>query len=89
MPQSQSIKEKNISNWLKTIFYIQFFIKEFYTILSILFKMAATSYDGTCKNCGANLSVWIEVRKNIEGVPVPEVWCIDCVRGSNNNNDIK
>jgi hypothetical protein len=26
-------------------------------------KMAATSYDGTCKNCGANLSVWIEVRK--------------------------
>ena len=56
-------------------------------------KMVATSYDGTCKNCGANLSVWIEVRKNIEGVPVPEVWCIDCVRsggggggGSNNNN---
>jgi len=35
-------------------------------------------------------SVWIEVRKNIEGVPVPEVWCIDCIRigsgGSNNNN---
>ena len=29
-------------------------------------KMVATSYDGTCKNCGANLSVWIEVRKNIE-----------------------
>ena len=74
MPQSQSIKEKNMSNWLKTIFYIQFFIKEFYTILSILFKMAATSYDGTCKNCGANLSVWIEVRKNSDGVPVPEVW---------------
>jgi hypothetical protein len=54
-------------------------------------KMVATSYDGTCKNCGANLSVWIEVRKNIEGVPVPEVWCIDCVcsgsgGGSNNNN---
>ncbi len=53
-------------------------------------KMAATSYDGTCKNCGANLSVWIEVRKNIEGVPVPEVWGIDCIRigsgGSNNNN---
>ena len=52
-------------------------------------KMVATSYDGTCKNCGANLSVWIEVRKNIE-VPVPEVWCIDCVRsgggGRNNNN---
>ena len=62
-----------------------FFIKEFYTILSILFKMAATSYDGTCKNCGANLSVWIEVRKNIEGVPVPEVWCIDCIRGNNTN----
>ena len=91
MPQSQIIKEKNISNWLKTIFYIQFFIKEFYTILSILFKMAATSYDGTCKNCGANLSVWIEVRKNIEGVPVPEVWCIDCVRsggGDSNNNNL-
>jgi hypothetical protein len=31
-------------------------------------KMVATSYDGTCKNCGANLSVWIEVRKNIEEV---------------------
>ena len=52
-------------------------------------KMAATSYDGTCKNCGANLSVWIEVRKNIEEVPVPEVWCIDCVRsGGNNNNNL-
>jgi hypothetical protein len=49
--------------------------------------MAATSYDGTCKNCGANLSVWIEVRKNIEGVPVPEVWCIDCVRSGGNNNN--
>ena len=52
-------------------------------------KMVATSYDGTCKNCGANLSVWIEVRKNIEST-IPEVWCIDCVRssggGSNNNN---
>jgi hypothetical protein len=36
--------------------------------------MAATIYDGTCKNCGANLSVWIEVRKNSDGVPVPEVW---------------
>ena len=30
--------------------------------------MLATSYDGTCKNFGANLSVWIEVRKNIEEV---------------------
>ncbi len=48
--------------------------------------MAATSYDGTCKNCGANLSVWIEVRKNIEGVPVPEVWCIDCIRGMKAGN---
>ena len=46
--------------------------------------MAATSYDGTCKNCGANLSVWMEVRKNIDGIPVPEVWCIDCIRGNNN-----
>ena len=27
--------------------------------------MTATSYDGTCKNCGANLSVWIEVKKNM------------------------
>jgi hypothetical protein len=66
------------------------FIKEFYIILLISrMKMAATSYDGMCKNCGANLSVWIEVRKNIEGVPVPEVWCIDCVRsGGNNNNNL-
>ena len=48
--------------------------------------MAATSYDGTCKNCGANLSVWIEVRRNIDGVPIPEVWCIDCIRGGKNNN---
>ena len=62
-----------------------FFIKEFYTILSILFKMAATSYDGICKNCGSVLSVWIEIRKNIEGIPVPEVWCIECVRGNNTN----
>ena len=28
--------------------------------------MAATSYDGTCKNCGSNLSVWMEVKKKIE-----------------------
>jgi hypothetical protein len=48
--------------------------------------MAATSYDGTCKNCGANLSVWIEVRKNIDGIPVPEVWCIDCIRGKTAGN---
>jgi hypothetical protein len=27
------------------------------------------------------------VRKNIEGVPVPEVWCIDCVRSGGNNNN--
>jgi hypothetical protein len=48
--------------------------------------MAATNYDGTCKNCGSDLSVWIEIRKNIDGIPVPEVWCIECVRG--NNTDI-
>jgi hypothetical protein len=30
--------------------------------------------------------VWIEVRKNIDGVPIPEVWCIDCIRGEKNNN---
>jgi hypothetical protein len=42
--------------------------------------MAATSYDGTCKNCGSNLSVWMEVRKNIDGIPVPEVWGINCKR---------
>jgi hypothetical protein len=47
--------------------------------------MAATSYDGTCKNCGSILSVWIEVRKNIDGIPVPEVWCIDCIRGEKSN----
>ncbi len=23
--------------------------------------MAMTNYDGTCKNCGSDLSVWIEV----------------------------
>ena len=47
--------------------------------------MAATSYDGTCKNCGSVLSVWMEIRKNIDGIPVPEVWCIECVRGNNKN----
>ena len=47
--------------------------------------MAAASYDGTCKNCGSDLSVWIEIRKNIDGIPVPEVWCIECVRGNNKN----
>ena len=26
-----------------------------------------------------------KVRKNIDGIPVPEVWCIDCVRGNNKN----
>jgi hypothetical protein len=35
--------------------------------------MAATSYDGTYKNCGSNLSVWRKVRKNIDGIPLPEV----------------
>ena len=47
--------------------------------------MAATSYDGTCKNCGSDLSVWMEVRKNIDELPVPEVWCIECVRGDKTN----
>ena len=55
--------------------------------------MAATSYDGTCKNCGSDLSIWMEVRKNIDGIPVPEVWCIDCIRGnrssSNPNNNLQ
>jgi hypothetical protein len=83
LTQSQSIKK--IKNRLKTTSLTQFFIKEFYTILSILFNMAATSYDGTCKNCGSVLSVWIEIRKNIDGIPVPEVWCIECVRGNNTN----
>jgi hypothetical protein len=49
--------------------------------------MAATSYDGTCKNSGANLSCLDEVRKIIGGVPIPEVWCIDCIRGGKNNNN--
>jgi hypothetical protein len=49
--------------------------------------MAATSYDGTCKNCGLNLSVWIEVRKNIDGIPIPEVWCINCIPGEKNNKN--
>ena len=35
--------------------------------------MAATSYDGFCKNCDGNLSVWIKVIKNIDGIPIPEV----------------
>jgi hypothetical protein len=51
-------------------------------MMSIIENMAATSYDGTCKKCGSNLSVWMEVRVNIDGVPKPEVWCIDCVRGN-------
>ena len=49
--------------------------------------MAATSYDGTCKNCGLNLSVWIEVRKNIDGIPIPEVWCINCIRGEKSDKN--
>ena len=49
--------------------------------------MVTTDYDGTCKNCGATLSVWMEVRRNIEGIPKPEVWCIDCIRGSRSNSD--
>ena len=48
--------------------------------------MATSTYDGTCKNCGSDLSVWIEVRRNIDGIPKPEIWCIDCVRGGNSNN---
>jgi hypothetical protein len=51
--------------------------------------MASSAYDGTCKNCGLkNLSVWLEVRRNIDGIPIPEVWCIDCIRGNNNMNQI-
>jgi hypothetical protein len=42
--------------------------------------MAATSYDGTCKKCGTNLSVWIRI--NVNGIPKPVVWYIDCVRGN-------
>jgi hypothetical protein len=49
-------------------------------------KMAATGYDGTRRTCGTNLSVWIEGRKNIDGIPVPEVWCIDCIRGKTAGN---
>jgi len=44
--------------------------------------MAATSYDGTYKKCGTNLSVWMEVRINVNGIPKPVVWYIDCVRGN-------
>lgn len=46
--------------------------------------MATTSYDGTCNNGGSNLFVQIEVRRNIDGIPKPEVWCLDYVRNSNN-----
>jgi hypothetical protein len=61
-------------------------LKLFYNLLLlILLKMATTSYDGTCNNCGSNLSVWVEVRRNIDGIPKPEIWCIDCVRGSSSN----
>jgi hypothetical protein len=49
--------------------------------------MAATSYDGTCKNCDSNLAVWIEVRKNIDGIPIPEVWCINCIRGEKSDKN--
>ena len=49
--------------------------------------MASSIYDGTCKNCGSNLSVWLEVRRNIDGVPVPEVWCLDCIQGKYNNRN--
>ena len=59
-------KHKLINNSLNlgTSFFYFSFDKEFYIILLILrMKMVATSYDGTCKNCGANLSVWIEVRE--------------------------
>ena len=49
--------------------------------------MATSTYDGTCKNCGSGLSVWIEVRRNIDGIPKPEIWCIDCVRGGSNPNN--
>jgi hypothetical protein len=30
--------------------------------------------------CGSSLSVGVEVRRNIDGIPKPEVWCLDCVR---------
>jgi hypothetical protein len=54
----------------------------------LLVRMASSIYDGTCKNCGSNnLSVWLEVRRNIDGVPMPEVWCLDCIRGKYNNRN--
>ncbi|HEX6294371.1 MAG TPA: hypothetical protein VFZ46_04400 [Nitrososphaeraceae archaeon] len=50
--------------------------------------MASSIYDGTCKNCSSNnLSVWLEVRRNIDGVPMPEVWCLDCIQGKYNNRN--
>jgi hypothetical protein len=51
-------------------------------------EMASSIYDGTCKNCGLdNLSVWIEVRRNVDGIPMPEIWCIDYIRGNNNDRN--
>ena len=39
-------------------------------------------------DCGLdNLSVWIEVRRNVDGIPMPEIWCIDCIRGNNNDRN--
>jgi hypothetical protein len=49
--------------------------------------MTTPDYDGTCRNCGSVLSVWVEVRRNIEGIPKPEIWCIDCVRGRSINSN--
>jgi hypothetical protein len=80
---SRRIERAQPQSTLIILLISYFLLKNFilYT-LSILLKMAATSYDGTCKKCGSDLSVWIEVRVNVEGVPKPEVWCIDCVRGN-------
>jgi hypothetical protein len=36
-------------------------------------EMATLIYDGTCKKLWYDLSVWIKVRRNIDGIPKPEI----------------
>jgi hypothetical protein len=51
--------------------------------------MAATSYDGIYKNYNLDLYVWTKIIKNIDGIPIPEVWCIDSIRKSSSNPNNK
>ena len=79
---TKHVNNKSSFTFCISLYYFHSLRILYYLIMNIIENMAATSYDGTCKKCGTNLNVWMEVRVNVDGIPKPEIWCIDCVRGN-------